>query len=133
LTIARRLSIFNHMVKLETPQLNAIFHALGDATRRRMLRELARGERTVGELARPYDISLAAASKHIKALESAGLIRRQVRGRTHLCSLDPGPLASAHKWLSFYERFWTGRLDVLERLLRSEDARKTPPPKGEDR
>ena len=121
------------MVKLETPQLNAIFHALGDATRRRMLRELARGERTVGELARPYDISLAAASKHIKALESAGLIRRQVRGRTHLCRLDPGPLASAHKWLSFYERFWTGRLDVLERLLRSEDARKTPPPKGEHR
>ena len=121
------------MVKLETPRLNSIFHALGDATRRRMLRELARGERTVGELARPYDMSLAAASKHIKALETAGLIRREVRGRTHFCRLDPGPLAGAHKWLSFYERFWTDRLDVLESLLRKEDARKPQPPKGDRR
>lgn len=114
------------MVEPETPQLNPVFHALGDATRRRMLRELALGERTVGELAQPFAISLAAASKHIKALENAGLIRREVRGRTHLCRLDPGPLASAHRWLSFYERFWTERLDVLERLLRKEDERESP-------
>lgn len=99
-----------------------IFHALGDETRRRMLSELAQGERTVGELAEPFTMSLAAASKHIKVLEAAGLIRRQVRGRTHLCQLDPGPLAGAHQWLSAYEHFWTGRLDVLERLLRAEDA-----------
>src|SRR5438132_6464870 len=112
------------MVELQPPQLDAIFHALGDATRRRMLRDLASGERTVGQLAEPFAMSLAAASKHIKALESAGLIRREVRGRTHLCRLDPGPLASAHQWLSFYEQFWTARLDVLERLLRDEDARK---------
>ena len=114
------------MVEPETPQLNPVFHALGDATRRRMLRELALGERTVGELAQPFAISLAAASKHIKALENAGLIRREVRGRTHLCRLDPGPLASAHRWLSFYERFWTERLDLLERLLRKEDERESP-------
>jgi DNA-binding transcriptional ArsR family regulator len=120
------------MVELELPQLNSIFHALGDATRRRMLRELADGERTIGQLAKPFAISLAAASKHIKALENAGLIRREVRGRTHLCRLDPGPLASAYQWLSFYERFWTKRLDVLERLLREEDAHKSPPPKGDD-
>ena len=112
------------VVELESPQLNAVFHALGDPTRRRMLRALACGERTVGQLAEPFAISLNAASKHIKALESAGLIRRDVRGRTHLCRLDPGPLASAHEWLGFYERFWTGRLDVLERLLREDDARK---------
>jgi len=62
------------MVEQEAPQLNSVFHALGDATRRRMLRELARGERSVGELAEPFAISLAAASKHIKALEKAGLI-----------------------------------------------------------
>ena len=86
----------------------------------------------MGQLAEPFAISLAAASKHIKALENAGLIRREVRGRTHLCRLDPGPLASAHQWLSFYERFWTDRLDVLERLLREEDARKSPPAKGDD-
>src|SRR5579872_5093203 len=117
------------MVELFTPQLNSIFHALGDATRRRMLRELSHGERTVGQLAEPFAISLAAASKHIKALENAGLIRREVRGRTHLCRLDPGPLAGAHEWLSFYEHFWTERLSVLERLLRIEDDRRSSIPK----
>ena len=126
------------MVELFTPQLNSIFHALGDATRRQMLRELTDGERTVSQLAEPFAISLAAASKHIKALESAGLIRREVRGRTHVCSLDPGPLASAYEWLSFYERFWSTRLDVLERLLREDDAAKSPKlksptRKGDDR
>src|SRR5947208_11044635 len=120
------------MVELEPPQLDTVFRALGDPTRRRMLRQLARGERTVSQLAEPFAMSLAAASKHIKALENAGLIRREVRGRTHLCRLDPGPLASAHKWLSFYERFWTDRLEVLERLLRTEDARKSPTPKKGD-
>jgi DNA-binding transcriptional ArsR family regulator len=118
------------MVELQTAQLNSLFHALGDATRRRMLRALSDGERTVGQLAEPFAISLAAASKHIKALESAGLIRREVRGRTHLCRLEPGPLASAHEWLGFYERFWTDRLDALERLLREEATTATP--KGED-
>ncbi|WP_046868866.1 ArsR/SmtB family transcription factor [Microvirga massiliensis] len=121
------------MVEYETLRLDTVFHALGDATRRRMLRELADGERTVGQLAEPFAISLAAASKHIKVLENAGLIRREIRGRTHFCRLDPGPLASAHQWLGFYERFWTDRLDVLERLLREEDTRKTPTPKGDDR
>src|SRR5215212_3030728 len=121
------------MVELEAPLLDNIFHALGDATRRQMLRELARGERTVSQLAEPFAMSLAAASKHIKALENAGLIRREVRGRTHLCRLEPGPLASAHEWLSFYERFWTDRLDVLERLLNEEDARKTLARKKVDR
>ena len=107
-------------------RLDDVFHALGDATRRRMLRELARADRSVGELAQPFEMSLAAASKHIKVLERAGLIRREVLGRTHVCRLAPGPLASAHQWLSFYERFWTDRLDVLDRLLRQEDARKSP-------
>jgi DNA-binding transcriptional ArsR family regulator len=111
------------MVELQAEQLDSIFHALGDATRRRMLHELAEGERTVGQLAEPFEMSLAAASKHIKALENAGLVRREVRGRTHLVRLEPDALATAHEWLSFYERFWTQRLDVLERLLREDDAR----------
>jgi DNA-binding transcriptional ArsR family regulator len=126
------IPIFNLMVELQAPQLDSVFHALGDATRRQMLRDLTRGERTVGQLAQPFAISLAAASKHIKALENAGLIRREVRGRTHLCRLAPGPLASAHEWLGFYERFWTDRLNVLEQLLRDEDARKSPTRKGDD-
>src|SRR2546423_898438 len=111
------------MVELKAPQMSSIFHALGDGTRRQMLHDLARGERTVSELAKPFAMSLAAASKHIKVLEGAGLIRREVRGRTHVCRLEPGPLASAHEWLGFYERFWTSRLDVLDRLLREDDAR----------
>ena len=119
------------MVELHAPHLDTVFHALGDATRRHMLRELSRGERTVSQLAEPFAISLAAASKHIKVLENAGMIRREVRGRTHLCRLDPGPLAGAHEWLSHYERFWTGRLDALERLLREEDARNDPNPEGD--
>ena len=113
------------MVELEALQLDTVFHALGDATRRRMLRELASGERTVSQLAEPFAMSLAGASKHIKSLENAGLIHREVRGRTHLCRLEPGPLVSAHQWLSFYKRFWIDRLEVLERLLRKEDARKS--------
>jgi len=103
-------------------QLDAVFHALGDATRRRMLRDLSDGQRSVGELAAPFDMSLAAASKHIKALEKAGLVRREVRGRTHICRLEPQPLEDAHEWIAFYERFWTSRLDVLEGLLRREDS-----------
>ncbi|MBA2673336.1 metalloregulator ArsR/SmtB family transcription factor [Ramlibacter sp.] len=122
------------MVEYHAPQLDSLFHALGDATRRRMLRELADEERTVSELAKPFAMSLAAASKHIKTLESAGLITREVRGRTHLCRLNPGPLASAHEWLGFYERFWTQRLDLLEQLLRSEDAAaKLPTPDGDEK
>jgi DNA-binding transcriptional ArsR family regulator len=112
------------MVELLAPELSPIFHALSDTTRRRMLLELTSGERTVGQLAQPFAISLAAASKHIKVLESAGLIQREVRGRAHLCRLDPGPLETAHEWLTFYERFWTARLDILDRLLREEDEQK---------
>jgi DNA-binding transcriptional ArsR family regulator len=119
------------MVESEPLELGSVFHALGDATRRRMLRELADGDRTVSQLAEPFPISLAAASKHIKVLESAGLIRREVRWRTHVCHLQPGPLAQAHEWLGFYERFWTDRLDALERLLREEQRRD--PPSTEDK
>jgi len=82
-------------------------------------------------------MSFAGASKHVKVLEDAGLVRREVRGRTHICRLEPGPLASADQWLRHYERFWTGRLDALEQLLRADDARKAEArkarsPKGEN-
>ncbi|MFA6265149.1 MAG: metalloregulator ArsR/SmtB family transcription factor [Pseudolabrys sp.] len=114
------------MVELQAPPLDTIFHALGDATRRQMLRDLTDGEKSVGQLAEPFSMSLAAASKHIKVLEGAGLIRREVKGRTHMCRLEPGPLSSAHEWLAFYQRFWTNRLDALEGLLRADDARRSP-------
>ena len=124
--------IFNNMVELSVPQLDTVFHALGDATRRTMLRDLSRGERTVSQLAQPFDISLAAASKHIKALENAGLIRREVRGRTHVCRLAPEPLAQAHEWLDFYQQFWNSHLDILEQLLREDDQGHSPADGGND-
>ncbi len=119
------------MVELETQRLDAVFHTLGDATRRKMLRDLSEGQRTVGELAAPFDMSLAAASKHIKALERAGLVRRTVKGRTHVCRLEARPLEDAHEWTGFYQRFWSDRLDILEGLLRRDDA-STNPPEGDD-
>lgn len=123
--------MFNNMVELNSYRLNTVFHALGDATRRQMLETLAAGERTVTQLAEPFAISLAAASKHIKALENAGLVRREIRGRTHFCRLEAGPLASAHEWLAFYEQFWTSRLNLLDRLLREEQDREASKEKGE--
>ena len=123
------------MVEFQQTQLDTVFHALGDATRRRMLGRLAQqGELTVGQLAEPFEMSLAAASKHVKALEAAGLIRREVRGRIHLCRLDAAPLSAAHDWLRHYERFWTTRLDRLEQLLRGDaaplqPARRAPAPR----
>lgn len=112
------------MVEFKEAGLNAVFHALSDVTRRHMLRSLAQGERTVGELAEPFQMSLAAASKHIKALEGAGLICREIRGRTHICRLEAAPLSSASEWLQFYEQFWGARLDRLDDLLR-QDAKRT--------
>ena len=123
------MRIFNHMVEFQTSQLDALFHALGDGTRRKMLATLADGERSVGQLAEPFAMSLAAASKHIRALEQAGLIRREVRGRVHVCRLNAAPLAHAQEWLRHYERFWNTRLDALEHLLRADDARGPTPSK----
>ena len=125
LTICGAPLIFNHMVDIQESQLDAVFHALGDPTRRMMLRRLVQGEQTVGQLAEPCSMSLAAASKHIKALESAGLISREVLGRIHVCHLNAGPLRLADEWLRYYETFWTARLDRLEELLRL-DTTSTP-------
>lgn len=86
-----------------------------------MLSHLATGERTVSELAEPFAMSLAGASKHIKSLEAAGLVTRRIMGRQHLCRLQPDRLAEAHEWLSFYQRFWTERLDALDALLRQPE------------
>jgi len=103
---------------VENPvELDEVFHALASEPRRRMLTALADGERTVGDLAGPFEMSLAAVSKHIKVLEGAGLVERRPAGRTTICRLTPGPLADAHEWVAFYERFWNQRLDALETLF----------------
>ncbi len=100
--------------------MDAVFHALASQPRRAMLGRLAAGELTVGQLAAPLAMSLAAASKHVQVLERAGLVRRRVTGRQHVCRLDPAPLASASAWLRFYEPFWDERLDALQALLDSD-------------
>ncbi|MCO1656024.1 winged helix-turn-helix transcriptional regulator [Pseudonocardia sp. S2-4] len=94
---------------------------MADPTRRGMLRSLAGREHTVGELAAPHPISLAAASKHIRVLEEAGLVRRTVQGRRHVCRLEPAPLAAATEHLRFYERFWNTRLDALQAYVAPPD------------
>lgn len=107
-------------------QLDRTFSALADPTRRAMLRRLASGERTVGELAEPFDMSFAAAAKHVKVLEDAGLLSRRIEGRSHFCRIEAAPLGHAERWLSYYQRFWSLRLDDLERALaRDEPARNT--------
>jgi DNA-binding transcriptional ArsR family regulator len=98
-------------------EMDAVFHALAHSARREMLDRLAGGERSVGELAAPFQMSLAAASKHVKVLEEAGLLHRAVRGRRHLCRLAPERLAEASVWLRLYERFWSERLDRLDAMF----------------
>ena len=101
-------------------EMDAVFHALAHGARRDMLGRLAGGELTVGELAEPLTMSLAAASKHVKVLEAAGLVRRTIDGRRHVCRLDPAPLASASAWLAFYEQYWAQSLDALQALFTAE-------------
>jgi DNA-binding transcriptional ArsR family regulator len=101
--------------------MDAVFHALAHEARRAMLRRLADGELSVGELAEPLTMSFAAASKHVKVLENAGLVQRTVAGRRHVCRLDPGPLAGATAWLRFYERHWTERLDALQAMFTRQE------------
>ena len=109
------------MVEYPSHDLDAVFHALADPTRRAMLRALALSECTVSELAKPFEMSLAAASKHVKVLEGAGLIDRTVEGRTHICRLNAKPMHSTLQWIRYYEKFWGERLDVLESRLLAED------------
>ena len=103
-------------------QLDALFRALADPTRRAMLRDLSDHDRSVGELAAPHAISLAAASKHIQVLERAGLIAREVQGRIHMCRLDARPLHAGAEWIAHYTRFWNERLDALQSALDAESA-----------
>ncbi len=106
--------MFNHMVEND---LNRVFHALGDPTRRAILDRLAEGEATVSHLSRPFDLSFAAVSKHLGVLERAGLVTRETRGRERVCRINPAALEDARSWLEFHERFWTDRLEALEALV----------------
>ena len=105
-------------------RLDATFHALADPTRRGMLASLALGEKSIGELAEPFAMTFAGASKHVKVLEDAGLIARRKEGRTHLISIEAKPLEEAERWLRRWEKFWTASLDRLEALIERDNEKE---------
>ena len=105
-------------------RLDTTFHALADPTRRGMLASLALGEKSIGELAEPLQMSFAGASKHVKVLEDAGLLSRRKVGRTHLVSLNAEPLAEAEQWLKQWEKFWSVRLDRLQALVEADKGKR---------
>jgi DNA-binding transcriptional ArsR family regulator len=107
----------NGKISMATDPLSSTFFALADATRRGILARLASGEATVGELAAPYDMSLAAVSKHLKVLEGAGLIQRSRDAQRRPCRLQAEPLHAVAEWALGYERFWSRNLDSLDAYL----------------
>ena len=112
------------MVNYNSAQLDLIFSALSDATRRTMLQRLAVGEMSVMELAEPFDMSKPAITKHLKVLEKAGLLRRQIMGRVHRCRLVPQPLGEAAEWIAFYEQFWNAKFDALDQYFKRASKQK---------
>ena len=106
-------------------QLDLIFRALGDQTRRALLARLADKPAMVTELAQPFAMSLPAVSRHIRVLEKAGLVARAVDGRVHHCSLSATPLKDVEKWLSQYRRFWEGTLYSLARYVEDDAEKQT--------
>ena len=119
-------------------QLSNTFAALADPTRRAILAHLALGESSVTELARPFEMSMPAVSKHLKVLERAGLIARGREAQWRPCRLEAGPLKEAANWIEEYRRFWAPYLDALERHLdrtnrSSPTKRKASGPRGPNR
>src|SRR5215470_13692726 len=105
------------MPRTADPELDQVYGAIADPTRRAMLAVLAGGEATVGALADRFPISFNGVSKHVKVLERAGLVHRAIHGREHRLTLNPAPLREAARWLEHYRAFWEMGLDRLEAFL----------------
>lgn len=106
------------MVNYQSQRLDSTFAALADPTRRAILSRLARkGEASVTELARPFNMSLPAISKHLRVLEESGLIKRQIDGRVHHVRLNAKPMKAATRWMEYYSRFWEHQLTALAAYL----------------
>ena len=108
-----------HEPGARSANLDLVFSALSNPTRRAILARLSRGESTVSELAEPFDMSLPAVSKHLRILEDARVITVTKDGRTHRCALAPAPLKDAGRWMAFYEHLWEGQLESLSKFLKS--------------
>ena len=114
------------MVKYSDDQLDTLFAALADRTRRGILDALGQGgEAAVSELAAPHDMSLPGFMKHLRVLEDAGLVERAKEGRVVSCELSAAPMQAAAAWISRYEKFWTEKLDSLARYLYQQEELQT--------
>lgn len=102
-------------------QLDAVFSSLGDPTRRAIIARLASGEMPLSKLAEPFEMSQTGVSKHVRVLSEAGLVHVEKLGRTRICRLEPAHMKEALDWLSEYQKFWTSRLDALERILAEDN------------
>lgn len=109
--------IFTRMGEYNSEQLDAVFSAVADSTRRAILAHLASGDARVTDVASRFPISLNSVSKHVRMLERAGLVQRTVLGRDHVLSLNADALTAADEWMSYYRQFWTDRLAALEAVV----------------
>ncbi|MBZ5496240.1 MAG: metalloregulator ArsR/SmtB family transcription factor [Acidobacteriia bacterium] len=112
------------MVEQSKSLLDGVFGAIADPTRRAILRQLGRSPARVTDIAKKFPVSLNAVSKHLIVLQQAGLVRREVRGRDHVCSLNAQPLREASAWIEETRAFWEERLDALERHLTDKRRRR---------
>ena len=112
--------IYNHMV-IYNENLDLIFGALSDATRRGLLAQLSDGAKNITVLARPFNISQPAISKHLRVLERAGLIERTKQGRQYIIRANPAPAEQARDWLSYYTQFWNEQFDAVDTYLKEQD------------
>lgn len=102
------------------PALNQTFAALSDETRREILARLHDGETALSDIARPFDMSQTAVSKHVRVLSDAGLVTVRKRGRTRYCTLNADPMKDAANWLNSYKQFWEDGFESLSRYLEEE-------------
>jgi DNA-binding transcriptional ArsR family regulator len=117
--VAETYSILTRMGEARESRLDHVFGAVADPTRRAILGRLGKSPARVTEIARDFPISLNSVSKHLQVLERAGLVRREIRGREHVCTLNAQPLREASRWMEEVRTFWEARLDALERHLTS--------------
>jgi DNA-binding transcriptional ArsR family regulator len=105
------------MVEDRSARLDLVFHALAHPARRAIIRQLSSGERNLTELASPLKMTFPAATKHVRVLEGARLVRRRIDGRQHLCRLEGAPLKEAMEWTEQFRRNWEARFQALDSLL----------------
>jgi DNA-binding transcriptional ArsR family regulator len=112
------------MVLDHSPRLDVVFHALSHPARRAIIRQLSGGERNLSELAAPLRMTFPAATKHVRVLEAARLVRRRVAGREHLCRLEAAPLKEAMHWTESFRQHWEARFEALDSLLEDMSSEK---------